>query len=130
MGQRAELEVQNIVYKPMVWTHFGRPHEAAVDCIRSIAKLVARKRGGVKTSVIVRKINAAISVCLARRAALMSLACWPRASREGTADVAAIIAMDRFEEDDSTSYGMVAEPEDTDEPIPTATDPSHLAAHG
>eukprot|EP00973_Karenia_brevis_P088387 12256310-Karenia_brevis.AAC.1 len=60
-GQRAELEAQNIVYRPLVWTCFGRPHSAAVDVIRAIAKRVARKRGGAKLSSVIRKMHAAIS---------------------------------------------------------------------
>ena len=111
-GQRAELESQNIVYRPMVWTHFGRTHQAAGDAINSIAKLVARKRGGVKTSVIERTIHAAMSVFIARRAARMSLACWPRNVRAGVADAQAALAMERFA--DEPGHEASDAPEDTD----------------
>ena len=93
---RSELEDLNIEYRPMVWTHFGRPHEAAVDAIKHIARLVARRRGYVKPEVIARKIHAAISVCIARRAAMMSLACWPKNMQAGSAEAGIHVAMDAF----------------------------------
>jgi len=113
-SQRAELEAQNIVYRPIIWTHFGRPHEAALDAIRHISKLVARRRGGVNANVIERKISAAVSVCIARRAALMSLACWPQRSTTGTAEAAAHAAMDHFHAEDTSMVVDRCSPEDTD----------------
>ena len=94
---QAELDIQNIKYQPMVWTHFGRPHPAAVSVISNLARLVARNRGGIKASVIENKILAAVSVCIARRAARMSVACWPQAAKEGTAERAAIATMGNFD---------------------------------
>lgn len=90
---RDELEQQNIVYCPLVWTHFGRPHPAATDAVRQIARRVARKRGGVALAVVERKMHAAISVALALRAARMSLACWPQHIRAGQADAAVEVAL-------------------------------------
>ncbi len=78
-SQRAELEAQNIIYRPMVWTSFGRPYSATTPVLTSLAKRVARKRGRTSTRAILRQIHQAIGVCIARRAARMSLACWPRA---------------------------------------------------
>ena len=74
-----ELAAQNIVHRPLVWTSFGRPHKAAQEALANIAKRVARKRGCHCTTVM-KKMQAAISVCIARRAARMSLACWPQAA--------------------------------------------------
>ena len=115
-GIRNELDHQNIEYRPMVWTHFGRLHEAAVDVIRSIARIVARRRGNMKPSIIERKIRTAVSVCIARRAARMSLACWPSGMREGAAEAATLAAMERFEEDE-TMAEATSGPDDTDGPV-------------
>ena len=73
-----ELAAQNIVYQPIVWTTFGRPHEGATAAMASIAKKLARRRGRASRRALLRQMRAAVSVCLARRAARMSLACWPR----------------------------------------------------
>ena len=100
-NQRQELDAQNIEYRPMVWTCFGWPHQATTELIFSIARKVGRKRGGVNASVIARKMHAAISVCIARRAARMSLACWPVRMRDGFADVCAQTAMEHFDDDDA-----------------------------
>ena len=76
--QMAELEAQNIVYRPMVWTCHGRLRKATEVVIRAIAKRIARRRGFTTTQAILRQMRFAFSVCIARRAAKMSLACWPR----------------------------------------------------
>ena len=75
---RGELERQNIVYKPIVWTTYGRPHWQASIAMRGIAKRISRRRG-CKVGTVLAQIQSAIGVCLARRAARMSLACRPRA---------------------------------------------------
>ena len=74
---RAELERQNIVYKPIVWTAYGRPHAQAVDAMKGIAKRLARRRGCKQASVLAQ-LQSAVGVCLARRLARMSLACRPK----------------------------------------------------
>ena len=43
-----------------------------------ISRRVARKRG-CHLNTVLKKLESAISVCIARRAARMSLACWPKA---------------------------------------------------
>ena len=43
--EKPELERQNIVYRPMVWTTFGRPRTATNGVILSIARRIARRRG-------------------------------------------------------------------------------------
>ena len=37
-GERPELEAQNIEYRPLVWTCFGRPHQAATDALKLLEK--------------------------------------------------------------------------------------------
>ena len=83
--QHAELEAQNTEYRPLVWTCFGRPHHAVSNVLDCIAKRVARRKGCNAASVL-RKLQCGISVCLARRAARMSLACWPLQLSNGIAD--------------------------------------------
>ena len=90
---RAELEAQNIVYRPVVWTCFGRPHTAAQEVVRAIARRIARRRGRVLQRAIAEQMRAAFSVCIARRAARMSLVCWPQHSPS----VAAANAQRHFE---------------------------------
>ncbi len=74
----AELESQNSVYKLIVWTTFGRPHEGADAAMACIGKRLSRRRGWTSCRALLRQMRAAISLCFARRAARMSLACSPR----------------------------------------------------
>ena len=74
---RCELERQNIVYKPIVWTSYGRPHAQATAAMRGIAKRIGRRRG-CSADVVLAPMQQAVGVCLARRSARMSLACRPR----------------------------------------------------
>lgn len=71
---RAELEQQNIQYRPVIWTTYGRPHAQALDAMKGIAKRLGRRRG-CKAAVVLAQIQFSIGVCLARRAARMSLVC-------------------------------------------------------
>ena len=95
-----ELAAQNIVYRPLVWTCFGRPHKAAQEVLTSIAKRVARKRG-CHPKTVLKKMEAAISVCIARRAARMSLACWPRDTLHGGSEQANAAVENNFLDDPS-----------------------------
>ena len=74
----ASLERQNIVYQPMVWSAFGRPHVATTKGIRAMARQAARRRGLVSAQLLQRRAEASISVEIWRRAAKMVFACWPR----------------------------------------------------
>jgi hypothetical protein len=81
----AELEAQGIRYMPVVWTTFGRAHAEAEAVLRHLAKKTARRRGGDSTNSVLHRLLSDIGVVLARRAARMSLACWPRAAAEAGA---------------------------------------------
>ena len=76
-----DLAKLNIVYRPVVFTTFGRPHAAASETLRYMARRVARRRGGASRKAILSQMEGAISVALARGAARMSLACWPAAAK-------------------------------------------------
>jgi len=71
------LERQNIEYRPMVWSAYGRPHPAATQALRAICRRTARRRGLAKGDSLYRQTHAAITVEICRRAALMVAACWP-----------------------------------------------------
>ena len=72
---RGELEQAGIIYKPFVFTTFGRPHPAASETIRHIAKRGARQRGWAATA-LERQFRSSLGAVLARRMARMSLATW------------------------------------------------------
>ena len=72
------LEGQNIVYHPMVWSAFGRPHAATTKVLRALARQAARRRSFVSAQLLQRRAEAAISVEIWRRGAKMVFACWPR----------------------------------------------------
>ena len=72
---RHELEDAGIVYKPFVFTTFGRPHPAASEVIKAISQRGARRQGWSKSG-LERKFRACIGTMLARRMARMSLATW------------------------------------------------------
>jgi hypothetical protein len=77
-GIEAVLESQNIVYRPIIWSTFGRIHGAAIDALTCMAKRIARKHGHSQYRIVLTKMRQAIGVEIARRAARMSLACHPR----------------------------------------------------
>jgi hypothetical protein len=80
MPIQATLAAQNIRYVPIVWTSYGRPHEAAKAALQRIARQVARRRGDGCAQAVQRQMRRAIGTELARRVARMSLACWPTTS--------------------------------------------------
>ena len=77
---QATLAAQSIRYVPIVWTSYGRPHEAAKAALQHIARQVARRRGDGCAQAVQRQMRRAIGTELARRAARMSFACRPTKS--------------------------------------------------
>ena len=75
--QLPELEAQGIKYRPMIWTCYGRPHADVISAMLRISKRAARRRGRTSERAVLTQLRLAVSVALARRAARMSLACWP-----------------------------------------------------
>ena len=73
------LEWQNIVYTPVTWSCFGRPHSATTAALRNMCRQAARRRGLTNAKVLQRRAEANIAVEIWRRAAKMSFACWPSA---------------------------------------------------
>ena len=78
----AELAAQDIVYKPLVWSTFGRAHPETDTILRSLAVVAARRRGLPDHALLLRRARAAIGVQLMTRAVRMLWACIPRAAAE------------------------------------------------
>lgn len=72
------MERQNIVYCPVTWSSYGRPHASTTSVIRAPSRLAARRRGWASAREVQARAEASIAVEIWRRAAKMSLACWPR----------------------------------------------------
>ena len=72
------LEAQGIVYTPMVWSCYGRPHQATFEALKTICKRAARRRENQKWQQLYRRAAAIITVKIWQRAARMTFACWPR----------------------------------------------------
>ena len=71
-----------IVYKPLVWSAWGRPHIETQVMLESMAKIVARRKGLQDYRLVLRRVQCAISVQLARRAVRMLFGCIPRLEAE------------------------------------------------
>ena len=72
----AELEAQDISYRPITFSCFVRPHPDAFKVVQALAKRVARRRGG-EPHIEERRLMARITHEIWRRAARMVLQCWP-----------------------------------------------------
>jgi len=70
------LDRQNIVYQPLVISCYGRPHPRTTAILRTLAKRVARRRGCSAVEWRYKRLQAALTVEIWRRAALMVRACW------------------------------------------------------
>ena len=71
-----ELENSGIVYKPIIFSCFGRPHADAKQLIQSFARRLARRRG-TEAAVEERRLAGRIGVQVWRRAARMVRRCLP-----------------------------------------------------
>lgn len=79
----SELEQGGVVYKPIVFSCFGRPHADTKKLIQSFARRLARRRGS-EAAVEERRLAARLGLQVWRRAARMVRRCLPE-----TADDAA-----------------------------------------
>jgi hypothetical protein len=75
----AELENGGIMYKPVVFSCFGRPHADAKKLIQGFARRLAR-RPGTEAAVEERRLAARIGQQVWRRAARMVRRCLPSAA--------------------------------------------------
>jgi hypothetical protein len=79
-----ELEAQGILYKPMIWSSWGRPHEETVVLLRRLSERAARRKGLVSGKALFDETCAKIAVELQARLAGMIRRC--QASPEPVAD--------------------------------------------
>ena len=69
------LDRQNVLYQPLVWSAYGRPHPRTTSILRTLATRLARRRGCSDGAWRYRRLASAAGVALCRRAAAQ--ACWP-----------------------------------------------------
>ena len=73
-----ELEIdQQILYRPLIWSTWGRCHREAHCVLRILSVQAARRHGLRDHSFILRRTHAAIGVQLVRRTVRMLRACTP-----------------------------------------------------
>ena len=73
-----ELEIdQQILYRPLIWSTWGRCHREAQCVLRTLSVQAARRHGLRDHSLILRRTHAAIGVQLVRRTVRMLRACTP-----------------------------------------------------
>ena len=82
-----ELERNGIDYIPIVWSAYGRPHEAAVAAIRTMARRTARRRGHQDATTIENRTMHNIAVEIWRRNVDMIRYCWSGGSSGPDMDV-------------------------------------------
>ena len=73
-----ELEQERgIIYRPLVWSTWGRAHPETHVILRTLAIQAARRHGLRDHALVLRRTRAAIGVQLMRRAVRMLRACIP-----------------------------------------------------
>ena len=70
------LQRQNIEYKPLVFSCYGRPHPSTTAILRTLAKRIARRRGCSAGEWRFRRLRAKLLVKIWARAGCMVRACW------------------------------------------------------
>ena len=45
LPHQAAFDAQNILYQPLIWTTYGRPHPRTTNILRTLARRIARRRG-------------------------------------------------------------------------------------
>ena len=72
-----EFRQRGMVYTPMIWSAYGRPHSETEVLLRNIAKRAARRKGIADFENILRRAVARIGCAIWKRAARMVLQCLP-----------------------------------------------------
>ena len=73
-----DLERQDILYKPMTFTAYGRRHPSATNMLKCAATAVARQRGSSSTVGLQKHWQRQLAAEIWRRAARMVKACLPK----------------------------------------------------
>ena len=85
-----EMEKVGIVYEPIIFSAFGRPHEKAVTFMNNLARQIARRKG---TEMLIerRRIYTKVSTEIWRRAAKMIRHCLPLTREDELSESSAAI---------------------------------------
>ena len=74
---RLALERQNVVYQPLVFSCYGRPHADAYKFMKRLSQQLARRRQFMAASTIQRRLEQNVATEIWRRAAHMVFECSP-----------------------------------------------------
>ncbi len=75
-----ELNEHRILYRPLVWSCYGREHADTSAAMVALARRAARRRGFADFRPVLARARAAVGLALARRCANMVLSCQARLS--------------------------------------------------
>ena len=78
------LEQQGMTYAPMVWSCYGREHEACTRMLKAVARQAARRKGLLSHDELLSRFRQRLGVAIWRRAARMAMAV-AAAAQEGAA---------------------------------------------
>ena len=81
----ADLAGQQVVYRPLIWSCFGREHADTSAVLTAIARRAARRKGLADFRPLIFNARASIGAALARRSARMVLSCQARLSSRSLA---------------------------------------------
>jgi len=74
---RAVLDWQNIIYKPLTFSCYGRLHPDTTATLRTLAQRIARRRGCSAGEWRFRRLRAKLVAQIWARAGRMVRSCWP-----------------------------------------------------
>ena len=74
----AELATEGIIYRPVIWSCYGREHEETSIVLEQLARRAARRFGHADHKWFLAKSRVDVGVALARRSAQMVHACMRR----------------------------------------------------
>lgn len=83
----AELDTAGVVYRPLVWSTFGREHPDTTVVLEALARQAARRQGLQSHAEVLRRTRAAVAAHLARRAVLMVRSCLGECSDDSSGPV-------------------------------------------
>ena len=78
-----ELLATHVIYRPLIWSCYGREHADTTAVITAIARRAARRQGLADHRRLLTRFRAAVGVALARRSARMVHACLRRPAEQG-----------------------------------------------
>ena len=73
----------HVIYRPLIWSCYGREHAHTTAAITAIARRVARRQGLADHRRLLARFRAAVEEALARRSARMVHACFRRPPGQG-----------------------------------------------